>query len=149
MSTFWTPGGEKPIPTAEPEPAPGAAPGAAPGDVTLQRSADTADPTEAEARELAELMAIQAQILATPCAMVVADHCMSLYELAALYLSPDPPQLGDARVAIDSLAALIDVLGPNLGEHEAPLKQGLSQLRIGWVEAQDRMIKASGEQPQG
>ncbi len=147
MSTFWTPGGEKPIPTAEPEPAPaGAAAGAAAPD--LQRSADTADPTEAEAREVAELMAIQAQILATPCAMVVADHCMSLYELAALYLSPDPPQLADARVAIDSLAALIDVLGPTLGEHEGALKQGLSQLRIGWVEAQDKMIKASGEQPQ-
>ena len=146
MSTFWTPGGEKPIPTAEPEPAPAGAPAGAP---PLQRSADTADPTEAEARELAELMAIQAQILATPCAMVVADHCMSLYELAALYLSPDPPQLADARVAIDSLAALIDVLGPRLGEHEGALKQGLSQLRIGWVEAQDKMVKASGEQPQG
>ncbi len=145
MSTFWTPGGEKPIPQAEPEPAPPPA-----SDEQLQRSADTADPTEAEARELAELMAIQAQILATPCAMVVADHCMSLYELAALYLSPDPPQLGDARVAIDSLAALIDVLGSNLGEHEAALKQGLSQLRNGWVAAQDRLVKSTpSEQPPG
>ncbi len=143
MSTFWTPGGEKPIPTAEPEPTPATGPSQ-----PLQRSADTADPAEAEARELAEMMAIQAQILATPCALVVADHCMSLYELAALYLSPDPPQLADARVAIDSLAALIEVLGSKLGEHEAALKQGLSQLRIGWVEAQDKMIKASGEQPQ-
>ncbi|MEA2842524.1 MAG: hypothetical protein QOJ69_195 [Actinomycetota bacterium] len=144
MSTFWTPGGEKPIPQAEPDPAP-----PPPSDEQLQRSADTADPTEAEARELAELMAIQAQILATPCAMVVADHCMSLYELAALYLSPDPPQLADARVAIDSLAALIDVLGSKLGEHESALKQGLSQLRNGWVEAQDRLVKSTSEQPEG
>ncbi|MEA2705165.1 MAG: hypothetical protein QOD63_3110 [Actinomycetota bacterium] len=144
MSTFWTPGGEKPIPQAEPEPAPPPT-----SDEQLQRSADTADPTEAEARELAELMAIQAQILATPCAMVVADHCMSLYELAALYLSPDPPQLGDARVAIDSLDALIEVLGSKLGEHEAALKQGLSQLRMGWVEAQDRLVKSGGEQAEG
>ena len=143
MSTFWTPGGEKPIPKAEPEPEP-----AKTEQEALQRSQDTKDPQEAEARELAELMAIQAQILATPCAVVVADHCMSLYELGALYLSPDPPQLEDARVAIDSLAAIVEVLGPKLGQHEGGLKQGLSQLRLTWVEAQDKLIKASGDPAQ-
>ena len=56
-------------------------------------------------------------------AMVVADHCMSLYELAALYLSPDPPQLADAQVAIDSLAALIDAVGPRFGPNEKPLRK--------------------------
>jgi hypothetical protein len=139
VSTFWTPAGEKPIPKAEPEPA----------EVQASQAQEHVDPDEAEAREMAELLAIQAQILATPCAMVVADHCMSLYELGALYLSPDPPQLADARVAIDSLGALVELLGPKLGQHEAALKQGLSQLRMRWVEAQDQLVKSSGEQAQG
>ncbi|HVF13111.1 MAG TPA: hypothetical protein VM942_00860, partial [Acidimicrobiales bacterium] len=67
--------------------------------------------------------------------VVVANHCMALFELAALYLSPEPPKLGDAQVAIDAMAAVIESVGPRFGPNEKPLREALAQLRMAFVEA--------------
>jgi len=82
-----------------------------------------------------QMMAMQEQVLATPAAVVVANHCMALFELAALYLSPEPPRLADAQVAIDAMAAVIDAVGPRFGPNEKPLREALAQLRMAFVEA--------------
>ncbi len=81
------------------------------------------------------MLLMQQQVLSTPAAVVVANHAMALFELAALYLSPEPPQLDDAQVAIDAMAAVIDAVGPRFGPNERPLREGLAQLRMAFVEA--------------
>ena len=94
------------------------------------------DPDELTDEEMAEqMLAMQEQVLGTPAAVVVANHCMALFELAALYLSPEPPKLADAQVAIDAMAAVVEAVGPRFGPNEKPLREALAQLRMAFVEA--------------
>ena len=125
MSTFWTPSGERPIPRDDPGPAsppPGAPPAGA---------GEEMDEEQLEA----ELRAMQEQMLRTPAAIVVANHCIGLVELAALHLGQNPPHLADAQVAIDALAGILDAVGPRLGENGPALTQALTQMRMAFVEA--------------
>ncbi len=127
MSTFWTPSGERPIPREEParpSPPPGGPPPGAGGD-------DDAD----EEQLRAELRAMQEQMLRTPAAIVVTNHCIGLLELAALHLGQEPPHLADAQVAIDALAGILDAVGPRLGDNGPALAQALTQMRMAYVEA--------------
>ena len=121
MSTFWTPSGERPIPRDEPAPAPS--------------SPEGAGEEEMDEELRAELMAMQEQMLRTPAAIVVANHCIGLVELAALHLAQRPPNLADAQVAIDALAGMLDAVGPRMGENGPPLHQALNQMRMAFVEA--------------
>ncbi len=66
--------------------------------------------------------------------MVVANHCYGLFELAAVYLSQQPPLLERAQLAIDALGCLVGGLEGRLGEAEPSLKDGLSQLRLAYVQ---------------
>jgi hypothetical protein len=85
--------------------------------------------------ELAEqVAAMRAELADSPVEVVVANHCYGLFELAAVYLSQQPPLLSQARVAIDALGSLVTGLEGRLGEAEEPLKDGLSQLRMAYVQ---------------
>ena len=117
MSSLWTPGGEQPV--------------GRPQDVAPE-SADDRPLTEAEMAE--HMAALQEQLAQTPASTIVANHCFGLFELAALHLSLQPPQLGEAQLAIDALAAVVDGLTGRLGEHEPALKEGLAQLRLAFVQ---------------
>jgi hypothetical protein len=77
---------------------------------------------------------MQEELAKTPVEVVVANHAFGLFELAALHLSLQPPQLDQARLAIDALAALVEGLAGRLGEHEAQLRDGLAQLRMAYVQ---------------
>ncbi len=74
------------------------------------------------------------QLLATPAADVVANHCYGMFELAALHLGARPPQLAEARVAIDALAAVVEALGDRLGEAAPTLRDALAQIRLAYVQ---------------
>jgi hypothetical protein len=76
---------------------------------------------------------LRQQLADTPARTVVANHCYGMFELAALHLSLDPPKLEQARLAIDALALLVEGLGSRLGEEEANLREGLTQLRLAFV----------------
>jgi hypothetical protein len=105
----------------EPEPSPAAA---GPG--------PDAELTEEElATRMAEL---RDQLAQTPAEIVVLNHCYGLFELAALHLSLQPPQLDPARLAIDALALLVEGLAGRLGEGEQQLREGLAQLRLAFVQ---------------
>ena len=80
-----------------------------------------------------ELIEVARQLAAAPAEDVVANHCYGLFELAALHLSQQPPQLEKARLAIDALGLLVDGLGDRLGQHAPALADGLSQLRLAFV----------------
>jgi len=130
MSTLWTPGGERPVPREEATTNPEDEHGPLPGD-------------EPDDEEMAARMAeLRDQLARTPAAMVVANHAYGLFELAALHLSLDPPQLAEAQLAIDALGALVQGVSGRLGEAEEHLQDGLSQLRLAFVQ-----VKASLEEP--
>jgi hypothetical protein len=120
MSTLWTPDGERPIRREPP----------AGGSDQPPPDAPDAD-DEAMAAQLEQL---RDQLAKAPAAEVVANHAFGLFELAALHLSLKPPQLDQAQLAIDALAALVEGMAGRLGEHEPQLREGLAQLRIAYVQ---------------
>jgi hypothetical protein len=77
---------------------------------------------------------MRAELANAPVEVVIANHCYGLFELAAVYLSQVPPLLPQARLAIDALACLVDGLSGQLGENEEQLRDGLSQLRLAYVQ---------------
>jgi hypothetical protein len=82
----------------------------------------------------AELAAVQRELAETPAAVVVANHCIGLFQLAALHLNQQPPNLSEGRIAIDAMAALVEGLEGRLGDQEQPLKDALGQLRLAFVQ---------------
>jgi hypothetical protein len=134
MSTLWTPDGEHPIrresPTGgapPPDPAGSRRGGGGPGS-----PGPSDEPTEEELAEQMEQM--QKQLARTPAEVVIANHAFGLFELAALHLAQQPPTLGQARLAIDALGALVEGMAGRLGDHERELIQGLAQLRLAFVQ---------------
>jgi hypothetical protein len=129
--TLWTPSGERPLrPEPEKSPSSGAT------DAATGAAGDQPDLTEEELAELGQRMAeIQGQMLATPAEVIVANHCIALYELAVLHLRQPSPKFDEARLAIDALAGLVEGLGNRLGENERPLRDALAQLQLAFVQA--------------
>jgi hypothetical protein len=81
-----------------------------------------------------EISEIRAQLAAAPPELVVANHVMGLYELAAIHLSQNPPNLSEAQVAIDAIAALTSALKGRLGDNEATLHDAVGQLQQAFVQ---------------
>jgi hypothetical protein len=93
-------------------------------------------PEEQAAAEeyMRQVEAAREQLLAAPAGLVIGQQALQFYELAALHLSQPRPRLDDARTAIDALAAVVERLGPRLGEAEPALRQALNQLQMAFVE---------------
>ena len=124
MSTIWTPGGEH-----EPE---------QPGHEheATEPSGPAADDPELEA----ELHRLREQLAATPVADIVANHAVGLWQLAIVHLAPEgdtPPNLDEARFAIDAMAALVEGVSERLGANETPLRDALAQLRLVFVQVSE------------
>jgi hypothetical protein len=138
--SLWTPGGEHPI---EPDrPGPAAAEPRPQEPAETGPSFDDLSPEEqAQVREMqAEMDQVRQQLLEAPASAVVANHAMGLYELAAIHLTASEPNLSEAVLAIDGLAALVTDLEGRLGEAEATLQEALGQLRAVYLE-----VRARGE----
>jgi hypothetical protein len=134
--SLWTPGGEHPVdrpgPSTEPPPAPGPAPdGGIPEDLSPEEQA------QLEAMR-AQMEQVQAQLLAAPASLVVVNHAMGIYELAALHLMQPEPKLAEASLAIDALATLVEGLEGRLGEDERTVREALAQLRAAYLEVRGR-----------
>ncbi len=69
-----------------------------------------------------------------PAEIVVVNHVMGLYELAAIHLSASPARLHEAALAIDAVACLVEGLGPRLGEESETLLTALSNIRLAFVQ---------------
>ena len=109
-------------------------------DQTDDPLAGLSDEERAQAEELAQQLAeAREQIANTPASVVVGNHAMGLYELGAIHLSQQPPNLEEARLAIDALGALVEGLEHRLGEHEATLKEALHQIRMAFVQVSRAM----------
>ncbi len=99
---------------------------------------DDDEPSDEELREVAR------QLAAAPPEDVIANHCYGLFELAALHLSQQPPQLPQASMAIDAMALLVEGLGERLGPRLADLAEGLNQLRLAFVRISDTISPSGG-----
>jgi len=142
MSTLWTPGGEVPVgdrSSRAPDDS-AASDGSAASDAAADFDLDSLSPEEREQAEqyIRELAESRERLKAVPASVVVANHAMGLYELAALHLSNQPPNFAEGAVAIDALGALLDGMKGRLGEAEPTLQDALSQIRMAFVQLKNR-----------
>ena len=122
--SLWTPDGEHRVerdePSAEPQ-----------GDPLAGLSAEEREQAMAMAAEMDE---VRRQLVSVPASVVIANHAMGMYELAAIHLSSEPPAFAEAQVAIDAMAAIVEGLKGRLGENEPTLVDALAQLRMAYVQ---------------
>ncbi len=133
MSSIWTPGGERPV-QREPDAPSSPRPSAPTGGGARSGSPDPDLSAEERAQLENELAAMQEQVASTPAAVVVANHAVGLFQLAAIHLNRQPPNLGEGRIAIDAMAALVEGMEGRLGDEEQALRDGLRQLQMAFVQ---------------
>jgi len=126
--SLWTPGGEHQPEPERPAPGPG-------GPDLSDLSPEERAQVEAMQQEMAQ---VREQILQAPASVVVANHAMGIYELAAIHLMAPEPKLTEAVLAIDALAAIVEGLEGRLGEPEPTLREALTQLRAAYLEVKTR-----------
>ena len=156
--SLWTPGGEHEVPR---EPAQPTAPARGPTDRPTtswwpslppedRARLESLGPEEreramAQLRQMAQEMAdVQRQMAEAPAAVVIANHAMGLYELATIHLRQQPPNLPEAKVAIDAFGALLESLKGRLGPDEPTLFQALDQLRMALSSSRRRPVRETG-----
>lgn len=127
--SLWTPGGEQ---TPDPEPQ-----AMAGGDDPSLADLSPEDRARLESMQ-AEMAQVREHLLAAPASVVIANHAMGIYELAAIHLTAEAPRLPEASLAIDALATLVDGLAGRLGDAEHALGDALTQLRAAYLEVRSR-----------
>ena len=164
MSTLWTPEGEHRVPRENADAPPAPPPdedggaystadegegGAFGGELDIDpetglpidpRTGEPFDPEELAAMQ-EQLREAQEQLVSVPAAEIVQNHMMGLFELAALHLRRDPPDLAEARLPIDALGLLVDNLADQLPAGET-LRGALQQIRLAYVEIHKRQTAA-------
>ena len=121
MNSLWMPDGEHSV---DPE-----------QEVESSEFPELSQDEQEQAEALAaEMNAVREQLAAAPAEIVVANHLMGLYELAAIHISQQPPKMDEASLAIDAMSAVLDSLAGRLGEAEGTLKDALHQIRLAFVQ---------------
>ena len=131
--TLWTPDGEHPIPPA----------GSAPAD-------DLTEEQQEQAKQMAHEMAeARQELLEAEVATIIANHALGIYELAALHITAENPDLVEARLAVDALGVLVEGLKGRLGDGEPTLVDALANIKIGYVQRvnQLKQDQAVGGEP--
>ena len=90
--------------------------------------------TEDQAAEIEAAMAeARARLADVPAEVVIVNHVMGLYELGAIHLSSETPDLAAASLAIDAMAAVVDGLGDRLGDDAQTMRDALANIRMAYV----------------
>jgi hypothetical protein len=120
--------------------------GSSHGDVPLRLSCQaasvagvTSDDTSDELNDTVEaadaaLRETRARLAEVPADVVITNHVVGLYELAAIHLSATPPRLADAALAIDAMGCLVEGLGERIGPEHVTMAEALSNIRIAFVQ---------------
>ncbi|NND74871.1 MAG: hypothetical protein HKN44_07665 [Ilumatobacter sp.] len=103
---------------------------------------ETIDAVEEAQRAMADARARLADV---PAEVVVTNHVMGLYELAAIHLSGSPPDLGQAALAIDAVACLVDGLGDRLGPEAPTMNDALNNIRLAFVQIKGSVESAADD----
>lgn len=85
-----------------------------------------------DAREVLE--ETRRRLAEVPAEVVITNHVMGLYELAAIHLGANPPDLGQAALAIDAVGCLVEGLGERIGPEFETLSVALSNIRLAFVQ---------------
>ncbi|MEL6982294.1 MAG: hypothetical protein AAFO29_07710 [Actinomycetota bacterium] len=134
--SLWTPDGERPVSDD---------PASADPAVANTEAAPLTPEQEEQARAVAkELADARARLLETEVSTVLTNHALGIYELAAIHLTADEPNLAEASLAIDGLRSLVEGLQGRLGEGEPTLRDALAQAQNAFVQ-----ISSSGPSPAG
>ena len=88
------------------------------------------------------------RVAEVPAEVVVTNHVMGLYELAAIHLSADQPDLASAALAIDAVACLVDGLGDRLGAEASTMRDALANIRIAFVQIKGRADGRRADRPE-
>ena len=122
VSGLWTPDGEHLV-------------GAGDGDDELESDIRSDEELTAQAQAVeAELAEARKRLAEVPVELVIVNHAMGIYELGAIHLSSQPPDLNGAALAIDAFACLVEGLDERLGPELATLRDALSQIRLAFVQ---------------
>ena len=155
--SLWTPSGEHKVPRdssgrepsgrAEQDLA-GAAQGSAP-QASHVGSADTLGPDPYEyldgvdpqaldpgvREELeAQMAEVRQRILDTPVEAMIVQHVIGLFEIAAIHLNAENPDLAAARLAIDAMDGALSATEGRLGDAEEAMQSMLHQARMAYVQ---------------
>jgi len=109
--------------------------------------ADAGSGAEAEdtlADAEAAIDAARRRVAEAPAEIVVTNHVMGLYELAAIHLSNEPPDLPSAALAIDAVGCLVEGLGDRLGPDAPTMRDALANIRMAFVEIKGRSTTTPG-----
>jgi hypothetical protein len=108
------------------------------------------DPDQANALAEAERAMAEARdrLSEVPAEVVITNHVMGLYELAAIHLSATPPDLHQAVLAIDAVACLVDGLGDRLGDDAPTMKDALNNIRLAFVQIKGQVAAESADGPE-
>jgi hypothetical protein len=106
--------------------------------------ANELDPETADALAEAERAMAEARerLAEVPAEVVITNHVMGLYELAAIHLSASPPDLHQSVLAIDAVACLVDGLGERLGDDYATMQDALNNIRLAFVQIKGQVASA-------
>ena len=99
---------------------------------------DESDDSTALSDAQAALEDARRRIAEAPARVVVVNHLMGMYELAAIHLSSVPPKLDDASLAIDALAALVERLGERLGDDLNTMRDALANIQMVYVQMKSK-----------
>lgn len=135
--SLWTPDGERPVGRSEPADTGGDPPDPLAGLSAEQRTEIESLPPEQRAQAealVAQMAETRRQVLGVPASVIVTNHAMGLYELAAIHLGADEPNLDEARLAIDALAGLLDAVGERLGPDGDTLRDARAQIQLAYVQ---------------
>ena len=113
-------------------------------DDVLGQDADDLDGETTDVIEDAQAAIDEARrrVAEVPAEVVITNHVMGLYELAAIHLSADQPDLASAALAIDAVACLVDGLGDRLGAEAVTMRDALANIRIAFVQIKGRAAAA-------
>ena len=108
----------------------------------MSDESDVAADDEQAADAIADVQAAmdeaRRRVAEAPAEVVVTNHVMGLYELAAIHLSAEQPDLRSAALAIDAVSCLVDGLGDRLGAEIGTLRDALANMRLAFVEVKSR-----------
>ena len=111
-------------------------------DPTRRRRPESTRAADPIADAQAAIEEARRRVAEAPPEVVVTNHVMGLYELAAIHLAADQPNLPAAALAIDAVACLVDGLGDRLGPDVGSLRDALANIRLAFVQ-----IKARAQAP--
>lgn len=91
------------------------------------------DPEVREELE-AQMAEVRQRILDTPVEAMIVQHVIGLFEIAAIHLNAENPDLAAARLAIDAMDGALSATEGRLSDAEEAMQSMLHQARMAYVQ---------------